>query len=106
MSWTKNASYSIQAYLQHGRMNKNRTIQSYTGKKGAFMTFNPQDLAEEDFHFDLNCALRADGRFDTMRLIAASCRRPLSLLPELLRLGKRCRIASRTLGEFVADCRF
>ena len=64
------------------------------------------DLANETFLLDFNAALRPDGRFDTMRLIAASCRRPLSLLPELLRLGKRCRIASRTLGEFVADCRF
>ena len=64
------------------------------------------DLAEEDFHFDFNSALRSDGRFDTMRLIAATCRRPLSLLPELVRLGGRCRTASRTLGEFVASCRF
>jgi adenosylhomocysteine nucleosidase len=39
------------------------------------------DLADESFAFDLNQALRADGRFDTMRLIAASCRRPLTLLP-------------------------
>src|SRR5438874_991555 len=60
------------------------------------------DLADESFGLDFNAALRPDGRFDTMRLIAASCRRPLSLLPELLRLGVRCRIASRTLGEFVA----
>ena len=64
------------------------------------------DLADESFGLDFNAALRPDGRFDTMRLIAASCRRPLSLLPELLRLGKRCHTASRTLGEFVADCRF
>jgi adenosylhomocysteine/aminodeoxyfutalosine nucleosidase len=64
------------------------------------------DLAEESFHFDLNSALRSDGRFDTMRLIAATCRRPLSLLPELVRLGGRCRTASQTLGEFIASCRF
>jgi len=64
------------------------------------------DLADESFHLDLNRALRSDGRFDTMRLIAASCRRPLTLLPELMRLGKRSRTASRTLGEFVGDCRF
>jgi len=64
------------------------------------------DRADESFGLDFNAALRPDGRFDTMRLIAASCRRPLSLLPELLRLGMRCRTASRTLGEFVADCRF
>ena len=64
------------------------------------------DLAKESFGFDFNAALRSDGRFDTMRIIAAVCRRPRSLLPELMRLGRRCRTASRTLGEFVADCRF
>src|SRR5579872_4523464 len=64
------------------------------------------DLAGENFHLDLNAALRADGRFDTMRIITASCRRPLSTLPELLRLGRRAHMASQTLGEFVADCRF
>jgi len=64
------------------------------------------DLAEENFHFDLNSALRSDGRFDTMRLIVAACRRPLRLLPELLRLWGRSRTASRTLGEFIASCRF
>jgi uridine phosphorylase len=64
------------------------------------------DLAEENLHLDLNGALRSDGRFDTMRLIAESCLRPLSLLPELLRLGMRSRMASRTLGEFIGDCRF
>jgi nucleoside phosphorylase len=64
------------------------------------------DLAEENLHLNLNRALRSDGRFDTMRLIADSCRRPLSLLPELLRLGMRSRTASRTLGEFIGDCRF
>ena len=64
------------------------------------------DLADESFRLDFNAALRSNGRFDTMRLIAASCRRPLSLLPELLRLGKRCRTASSSLGDFVDDCRF
>jgi nucleoside phosphorylase len=64
------------------------------------------DLAEEDFGFDFNAALRSDGRFDTMRLIAAACRRPRTLLPELLRLRLRCRLAAETLGEFIADCRF
>jgi nucleoside phosphorylase len=64
------------------------------------------DLAAESFHLDLNSALRSDGKFATMQLIAASCRRPLSLLPELLRLGRRSYTAARTLGEFLADCRF
>ena len=64
------------------------------------------DLAGENFQLDLNAALRSDGRFATMQLIAASCRRPLSVLPELLRLGRRSYTATRTLGEFLADCRF
>jgi len=64
------------------------------------------DLADESFLFDFNAALRSDGRFDTMRIIAASCRRPRSLLPELLRLRRRCQKAAHTLGEFLADCRF
>jgi nucleoside phosphorylase len=64
------------------------------------------DLAGESFHLDLNSALRSDGKFATMQLIAASCRRPLSVLPELLRLGRRSYTAARTLGEFLADCRF
>ena len=64
------------------------------------------DLAGESFRLDLNSALRSDGKFATMQLIAASCRRPLTLLPELLRLGRRSYTATRTLGEFLADCRF
>ncbi len=64
------------------------------------------DLAGESLHLDFNGALRSDGRFDTMHLIAASCRRPLTLLPELMRLGMRSRTASRRLGEFIGDCRF
>lgn len=64
------------------------------------------DLAGESFVFDFNAALRPDGRFDTMQIIAASCRRPRSLLPELLRLRRRCQTAAHTLGEFLADCRF
>jgi len=64
------------------------------------------DLAGESFQLDLNAALRSDGKFATMQLIAASCRRPLTLLPELLRLGSRSYTAARTLGEFLADCGF
>lgn len=64
------------------------------------------DLAEESFGLDFNAALDSGGRFDTWRLIAAASRRPRVLFPELVRLRQRCRIAARTLGEFVADCRF
>ena len=64
------------------------------------------DLAGESFGVDFNSMLREDGRFGTMRLIAAACRRPLSTLPELWRLGRRSHLASRNLGEFIAHCRF
>jgi adenosylhomocysteine nucleosidase len=64
------------------------------------------DLAEENFANDLNRALRADGHFDTMQILMSAMRRPAVRLPELVRLSKRCRFASGTLGEFLADCRF
>ena len=64
------------------------------------------DLAEETFANDFNAALRADGHFDTIRLLRSAMRRPFLRLPELVRLRKRCAIAARTLGEFLADCRF
>lgn len=64
------------------------------------------DLAGEDMANDFNAVLRSDGRFDTMNILALSLRRPWARLPELIRLRKRCSLAARTLGEFIADCRF
>jgi hypothetical protein len=64
------------------------------------------DLADEDFGLDLNAALRDDGHFDTMQLFTSALRRPRVLVPELLRLRRRCRKASRSLGDFIADCQF
>jgi adenosylhomocysteine nucleosidase len=64
------------------------------------------DLADETFANDLNRALREDGHFDTMQILRSAMRRPATRLPELVRLSKRCSIAARTLGEFLADCRF
>jgi adenosylhomocysteine nucleosidase len=64
------------------------------------------DLADEDFGLDLNAALRHDGHFDTMQLFTSALRRPRVLVPELLRLRRRCRKASRSLGDFIADCQF
>lgn len=64
------------------------------------------DLADESFANDFNSALREDGHFDTMQILRSAIRRPVARLPELLRLRKRCAIAARTLGEFIADCRF
>ena len=64
------------------------------------------DLAEETFANDLNAALRSNGHFDTMQILRSAMCRPFTRIPELVRLRRRCSIAARTLGEFLADCRF
>lgn len=64
------------------------------------------DLADETLANDFNAVLRPDGHFDTINLLASSLRHPWVRLPELLRLQRRCRLAARSLGEFIADCRF
>jgi nucleoside phosphorylase len=64
------------------------------------------DLADESFRIDLNSARLADGRFSTARILAEVARRPVTIGPELLELRRRCAIAARSLGEFIADCSF
>jgi nucleoside phosphorylase len=64
------------------------------------------DLCEESFCLDLNAALRSDGHFDLVALIRQAWRKPAEGFSELLRLHRRARLASRNLGEFLADCRF
>jgi adenosylhomocysteine nucleosidase len=64
------------------------------------------DLADETMANDFNAVLRSDGRFDTIKLLASSLRHPWVRLPELLRLQRRSVLAARSLGDFIADCRF
>jgi adenosylhomocysteine nucleosidase len=64
------------------------------------------DLAGETMANDFNAVLRSDGRFDTMKILASSLRRPWVRIPELFRFRSRCVLAARSLGEFIADCRF
>lgn len=64
------------------------------------------DLADETMANDFNAVLRSDGRFDTIKILASSLRHPWVRLPELFRLRRRCVLAARSLGEFIADCRF
>ena len=64
------------------------------------------DLAEEDMANDFNGALRPDGHFGTMKILQGALLHPLTRLPELLRLRKRCDRAAHALGDFFADCRF
>lgn len=64
------------------------------------------DSAGESFAMDFNAVRLPDGRFSTPRILAAAMRRPHVLIPELVGLRNRCRRASRSLGEFLADCHF
>jgi adenosylhomocysteine nucleosidase len=64
------------------------------------------DGAGREFALDLNKMRDADGRFSTTRIVAAALLRPWKLVPELLQLKRESDTAIRTLGEFIADCRF
>jgi len=64
------------------------------------------DLAGETMENDFNAALRPDGHFDIISILASALRYPAVRLPELVRLRRRCVRASRALGSFLADCRF
>jgi adenosylhomocysteine nucleosidase len=64
------------------------------------------DRSYETFAMDFNRALRSDGHFDTIRILTSALRNPWQAFPELIRLRHYCQIATRTLGEFIAGCRF
>jgi len=64
------------------------------------------DLADETFANDLNSALREDGHFATMQILRSAMKDPVPRFRELVRLRRRCWTAARTLGDFLADCRF
>jgi adenosylhomocysteine nucleosidase len=64
------------------------------------------DLAGETMANDFNAALRPDGHFDTIKILRSSFRHPWVRLPELMRFRARCVKAARSLGDFIADCRF
>ncbi len=58
------------------------------------------DLAREDFATNFNAALKPDGRFSTLGLIAQF------KLTELIRLKQRTDLASKKLGDFLAATTF
>ena len=64
------------------------------------------DLAGETLNCDFHRALRDDGTIDVKNLAVQVLARPLTCLPELIRLGKRAALASERLGEFIASCEF
>jgi nucleoside phosphorylase len=64
------------------------------------------DRASEGFELDFNSLRGADGRFSRAGIVKTALKRPLAGVPELLRLERRGRIASRALGDFIGNCRF
>jgi adenosylhomocysteine nucleosidase len=64
------------------------------------------DTAEDEFDTDFNAARDRNGRLRTARIIRAALARPFRRVPELYRLHRRSRLVARSLGDFLADCRF
>jgi len=64
------------------------------------------DTAGQSFVTDFNKALLSDGHFGTINLLTSALGNPGKAFPELFRLRRSCRMAARTLGEFIAGCRF
>jgi adenosylhomocysteine nucleosidase len=64
------------------------------------------DTSAESFPLDFNRLRDAEGRFSRTRIMAAALLRPDSVLPELLKLNKRCKDASQALGDFLVDASF
>jgi len=64
------------------------------------------DTAGENLEIDLNRMRDGDGRFSRGRIALAALARPWARIPALVRLDSTCRKASRSLGDFLANCRF
>lgn len=64
------------------------------------------DTAHEDLRIDLNAARDGDGRVRDTRVVGQALRRPLTGLPELVKLYRRSRLAAKNLGDYLAGCDF
>ena len=64
------------------------------------------DTAAESFEIDFNLMRDAQGRFSRGRIALAALGRPWSRIPALVSLDRSCRQASKSLGDFLANCRF
>ena len=64
------------------------------------------DTAEHELILDFNRARDSAGRFSRLGLVGAALARPVRGLPELAWLARNTRAAARTLGDFLAHCRF
>jgi nucleoside phosphorylase len=64
------------------------------------------DLANEDFANNFNEYFMFDGRIHILRLIAGALKSPVKRFGELIRLSGRASLASKKLGEFLANCNY
>ncbi len=64
------------------------------------------DTAAESFEIDFNRMRDGQGRFSRGRIVISALARPWSRIPALLRLDGNCRGASKSLGDFLVNCRF
>jgi hypothetical protein len=55
---------------------------------------------------DLNAARDDEGRFSVVKIFRQAVRRPLVVVPELLRLQRNSHLAAKALGVFLGDCSF
>ncbi|HEX5230080.1 MAG TPA: hypothetical protein VFW44_20345 [Bryobacteraceae bacterium] len=64
------------------------------------------DTSGESFPLDFNQTRGRDGRFSRSKIVAAALRRPVTTVPELMKLNQRTKRAAQALGDFLADARF
>lgn len=64
------------------------------------------DLAGETLANDFNAALRPDGTFSLPRLLGGAFLSPWKRFSELIVLKQRTEMASKNLGDFLANCTF
>jgi adenosylhomocysteine nucleosidase len=64
------------------------------------------DLAAEDFANDYNRVRLPDGTFSVSRLVLGALGSPRRRFAELIRLSSRTALASKKLGDFLANCTF
>lgn len=64
------------------------------------------DTSSESFPLDFNRMRDAAGRFSRTRIAGQALLHPFKLIPELVRLDRRCQSAAIALGDFIANCQF
>lgn len=64
------------------------------------------DTADEEFSLDFNAARDSAGRIRVASLLMQAARRPVTIVPELLRLRRNADKAARASGAFIATCHF